>query len=96
MSLDYLLQQYQVVLFDLSSCPYCRIAEAKLQDYNIPYMLVPIEKYRIELKTITGVSSAPSVWVNGKYIGGCNDGPEDWHGVIPMLENGTLEKMLNE
>ena len=32
----------------------------------------------------TGKTSAPSVWVVGTYVGGCNDGTLPWHGVKPM------------
>ena len=95
-SLDYLLQQYNVVFFDSPSCPYCRKAETELNKNQILYELVDIDAYRDELKSVTGVSSAPSVWVRGEYIGGCNDGPKDWHGVIPMLKNGTFQAMLKD
>jgi len=42
----------------------------------------------------TGKKSAPAVFVKGTYIGGCNDGTEPWHGVLPCLESGKLKEML--
>lgn len=55
---------------------------------------VPIAAHKSELKQRTGKSSAPSVWIKGTYVGGCNDGVEPWHGVMPMLANGKFEEML--
>ena len=46
--------------------------------------------YADELLRRTGRSSAPSVWVRGEYVGGCDDGTEPWHGVVPMLASGKL------
>ena len=48
------------------------------------------------LRGITGSRSVPQVFVHGKYIGGCNDGPEAWMGVMPMLRGGKLQEMLAE
>ena len=38
--------------------------------------------------------SAPSVWIKGEYVGGCNDGTKPWHGVLPLLSNGKFKQML--
>merc|ERR1712046_73916 len=34
--------------------------------------------------------------VNGKYAGGCNDGPEPWMGVKKLIESGQLKKVLSQ
>ena len=31
---------------------------------------------RNTLKSKTGQSSVPNIWIKGKFVGGCNDGPE--------------------
>ena len=46
------------------------------------------------MKSKTGKSSAPSVWIKGEYVGGCNDGTKPWHGVLPLLSNGKFKQML--
>jgi hypothetical protein len=43
---------------------------------------------------MTGVSSVPSIWIKGVYIGGCNDGPMSWMGLMPLRANGNLQKLL--
>jgi glutaredoxin-related protein len=36
----------------------------------------------------------PSVWVNGKFVGGCNDGPESWMGIKKIINNNKLDELL--
>jgi len=50
---------------------------------------------RAELKKRTSVSSVPSIWIKGVYVGGCNDGPEEWMGIKKLVETGDLEKRLS-
>jgi len=61
---------------------------------GIKYKKIAIAEYKPELKERTGKTSAPSVWIKGTYVGGCNDGTEPWHGVVPMLKNGKFKEML--
>jgi len=49
---------------------------------------------RESVDKLTGSSSLPAVFVNGTYIGGLNDGPEDWHGVTRLLATGKLHKLI--
>ena len=46
------------------------------------------------LRGITGSRSVPQVFVHGKYVGGCNDGPEAWMGVMPLLRSGKFQEMV--
>eukprot|EP00308_Calcidiscus_leptoporus_P003359 CAMPEP_0119354472 /NCGR_PEP_ID=MMETSP1334-20130426/3469_1 /TAXON_ID=127549 /ORGANISM="Calcidiscus leptoporus, Strain RCC1130" /LENGTH=97 /DNA_ID=CAMNT_0007368037 /DNA_START=15 /DNA_END=308 /DNA_ORIENTATION=+ len=89
-----LIGTHNVVFFDSPSCPYCRKAEAALRQADIEFTKVPIDPYRAALKDMTGKTSAPSVWIKGTYVGGCNDGTEPWHGVLPMLANGKFKEFL--
>ena len=43
-----------------------------------------------ELSKLTGRSSVPSVFVKGRHLGGCYDGP----GVVPLYRTGELQKVL--
>jgi glutaredoxin-related protein len=36
----------------------------------------------------------PAIWINGKFVGGCNDGPMG--GINQVKESGKLEGMLRE
>mmetsp|Transcript_144512 Transcript_144512/g.265346 ORF Transcript_144512/g.265346 Transcript_144512/m.265346 type:complete len:103 (-) Transcript_144512:109-417(-) len=83
-----------VVFFDMASCPFCRTAEAALKEKEIDFKKVPIADHKPALIAMTTKSSAPSIWVKGTYIGGCNDGTEPWHGVKPCLASGKLQELL--
>ena len=43
-----------------------------------------------------GKRSVPQGFVMGQHIGGCNDGPEGWMGVMPNLQSGAIAKALEE
>eukprot|EP01062_Namystynia_karyoxenos_P014148 TRINITY_DN15099_c0_g1_i2.p1 TRINITY_DN15099_c0_g1~~TRINITY_DN15099_c0_g1_i2.p1 ORF type:complete len:155 (+),score=29.80 TRINITY_DN15099_c0_g1_i2:67-465(+) len=38
----------------------------------------------------------PSAWAAGRYIGGCNDGPEEWMGVKPCIRSGRISELLGK
>lgn len=94
MSTQSVIDSSPVVFFDLSTCPFCRQAESALSEAGIPFTKVPIADHKTTLKELTGKTSAPSVWIHGSYIGGCNDGTEAWHGVKPMIRSGKFKEML--
>merc|ERR1712039_488755 len=96
LDVDFVIGSADVVFFDLPGCPYCRAAEAALQAAGIEFKKVDIAEYRAALEERTGKASAPSVWIRGTYVGGCNDGTEAWHGVKPMLASGRLKQMLGK
>lgn len=85
----------KVVFFELIGCPFCAKAENALKEAGIDFTKVPIGEHRAELINKTGKSSAPSVWIRGVYVGGCNDGSQSWMGVIPMLKSGKFQEMIN-
>merc|ERR1712113_506512 len=82
-------------LFDQPGCPFCAKAESSLSGKGVDFTKLNIAEFRDELKNRTGKTSAPSVWVRGQYVGGCNDGPEKWQGVRPLLEKGFLQLMAS-
>ena len=50
---------------------------------------------RSALGRMTGKSSVPSIWIGGKYIGGCEDGPsDDAPGLVPLAFKGQLQTKL--
>jgi glutaredoxin len=85
-----------VVFFSSSTCGYCDQAEATLEQAGIAFTKLPIAKFKSALKSRTGKTSAPSVWIHGTYVGGCNDGTESWHGVRPMVRSGKFQEMVSK
>lgn len=46
------------------------------------------------LLDLTHSKSVPNIWLKGKYVGGCNDGPEPWMGIKKIINNGKLGEFL--
>eukprot|EP00940_MAST-03C_sp_MAST-3C-sp2_P003516 g3516.t1 len=90
-----LIEKNDLVIFITTTCPFCKMAVESLREANFDPMIVVVsDAQRQELLEMTGKTSVPSAWVRGKYIGGCNDGPEEWMGVIPCIQTGRLSEML--
>jgi glutaredoxin 3 len=84
-----------VVMFSGSMCPYCTKAAGLLTSKNVKFLEINSSSYRDALYEATGQTSVPSIWVKGTFIGGCNDGPEDWMGLTKCLNNGKFEELLS-
>lgn len=94
-SIESVIAENIIVVFSDSGCPYCQDAIRALKAAGKEFTLIEATReQRQALKTKTNVSSVPSIWVKGTYVGGCNDGPESWMGIKKMLNSGKLEEML--
>lgn len=92
---DDIIKSEDVVMFSMQSCPYCVSAQNSLKEAKIPFKLVEATNNHMNvLSSKTGMSSMPNIWVKGVFVGGCNDGPESWMGIRPLIRNGEIFKML--
>jgi len=90
----------KVAMYSFTTCPFCRRAKDFLEGEGIEYSAVELDELegnegneiRATLGRMTQRTSVPSIFINGKYIGGCNDGP----GILPLASSGELSKLLNE
>jgi len=91
-----------LVVFSYSGCPYCRILVDALNKQGVAYKEVDYdecddgEAVRAEVLKQHKQRSVPAVFCKGKFIGGCNDGPEPWMGAKKLLESGWLKEKLAE
>ncbi|KPM03060.1 glutaredoxin-2, mitochondrial-like protein [Sarcoptes scabiei] len=87
----------KVVIFSKTTCPFCINAKKIFEEYQIDSN--EIESIEIEndpdcseiqsyLKSITGASTVPRVFINGQCIGGCND-------TVRLHQQGTLSELLS-
>ena len=88
-----------VFMFSFSSCPFCKKAKKILDDAGAKYTAIELDQMgaegkalRAELAERTGRTSMPNIWIAGKGIGGCNDGP----GIATLQASGELEGMLRQ
>lgn len=50
---------------------------------------------RAEMASVIGRTSVPAIWINGEFIGGCNDGGPKG-GLLTMDESGELDVLLKQ
>lgn len=95
-SIKPIISKNDIVVFQSEGCPYCDSAIGKLQSagYN-PTIVEATYEQRRELSDVTKSGSVPSIWIKGKFVGGCNDGPEPWMGIAKILKNNKMEDLLN-
>jgi glutaredoxin 3 len=96
---DDFVGQNQVAMFSFTTCPFCRRAKDFLDEKGVSYATMELDllvdnegnQIRAMLGRKTLRTSVPSIFINGQYIGGCNDGP----GLLPLAESGDLDVLLN-
>ncbi|KAI7842755.1 hypothetical protein COHA_003504 [Chlorella ohadii] len=95
-AIDKYIADNPVVVFSWSGCPFCKRAKAVLDATGAKYTALELDQMadgkalRAELAKKTGRSSVPNIWIAGKNVGGCNDGP----GVATLQDKGELVPML--
>lgn len=90
-----------VVIYTYSLSPFCTEAVAVLESLKIPFKEISLGKEwvpflideggaqkRAALGEMTGQTSLPHIFVNGKSVGGL------YEGLLPALENGTFANLL--
>eukprot|EP01101_Sappina_pedata_P007824 TRINITY_DN4203_c0_g1_i2.p1 TRINITY_DN4203_c0_g1~~TRINITY_DN4203_c0_g1_i2.p1 ORF type:complete len:107 (+),score=61.87 TRINITY_DN4203_c0_g1_i2:34-354(+) len=82
-----------VTIFSKSYCPYCVRAKELFTKLAVPFFAMELDKIpegdsiQQELKKRTGGSSVPRVFINGEFIGGCDD-------TVALHSKGGLVKKL--
>lgn len=90
-----IVSQHDIVVFQSYGCPYCSDAIDKLNSAGYtPKVVEATGEQRSELRSLTKSGSVPSIWIKGKFVGGCNDGPEQWMGISKILRNNKMEELL--
>lgn len=82
-----------VVIFSKSFCPFCAKTKTLFRELGVDADIYELDKrddgadIQAELKTMTGQSTVPNVFVKGSHVGGNDD-------VQKANSNGELAKML--
>lgn len=96
--IDSFVSDNPVAMFSFTTCPFCRRAKDLLDEKGVRYEVIELDELegntgneiRANLGRKTGRTSVPSIFIGGKYIGGCNDGP----GLLPLEKSGDLDLLL--
>ena len=96
--LDSLIADNPVLVLTFETCPFCIKAKEVLDAKGTKYTEIDLTKdpdgkaLRAEMGEMIGRTSVPAVWINGKFIGGCNEGPVG--GIVTLNDSGKLDPML--
>ena len=66
----------EVKIYTTPWCPYCVRAKRLLDKKGVDYEDINVDgqpEVRAKLREITGRTSVPQIFINGKGIGGCDD-----------------------
>ncbi|XP_063700842.1 uncharacterized protein LOC134831089 [Culicoides brevitarsis] len=83
----------KIVIFSKSYCPYCKTAKEQFKKLNKSFTAVELEdrddcrEIQAVLGEMTGATSVPRVFIDGKFVGGGDD-------VKRLYNNGELQKLV--
>lgn len=79
-----------VVIYTFSTCPYCIRAKELLKSEEISFTEIDITNKKDKLNKLkekTNCSTVPQIFVNDKFIGGCDD-------IMALYKKGNLDEIL--
>ena len=82
----------EVKIYTTNYCPYCKKAKDLLNAKHVEYEEIDVTNnpdLRTELTQMTGRTTVPQIFINGKHIGGYTD-------LERLNLAGTLNMMLGE
>lgn len=81
-----------IIIYSKDVCPYCIKAKNLFDLKKVPYTEINLSEQPEELATMlersNGARSVPQIFINGQYIGGCDD-------LYLLDENGKLDALLD-
>jgi len=93
-----LIQDNPVLMLSFTTCPFCLKAKAVLDEKGATYTVLELDveddgkAIRAEMGDFVGRTSVPAIWIEGQFIGGCNDGPMG--GINTLNSSNALDDML--
>ena len=96
--LDGLVNDNPVLMLSFTTCPFCIKAKETLDAKSAKYTVVELDTdidgkaIRAEMADFVGRTSVPAIWIDGKFVGGCNDGPMG--GLLKLEQDGKLDGLL--
>jgi glutaredoxin 3 len=92
---DSIIKNNKVVIFSVKNCPFCTLSKQILEKHTTDYKEVLYKQSYYEwIVAKTGRSSFPAVFINGVYVGGCNDG--GLGGILTLHNKGLLPDLLDD
>jgi glutaredoxin 3 len=92
--IEALVSANTVQIFSKSYCPYCKRAKGVFDSDGISYNALELDQksngaeFQATLAEMTGQRTVPSVWINGKFVGGSDK-------VVELQQNGRLQQLVS-
>lgn len=80
----------EVVIYTFGTCPYCIRAKRLLTNKGVDFKEIDITNQRDklnELENKTNCSTVPQIFVDNKFIGGCDD-------IIALHKEGSFDDIF--
>lgn len=77
--IDGLTKEHKVMVFSKTTCPFCIQVKNLFTSINVDFKALELDKegnghaLQQTLEQMTGQRTVPSVFINGKHLGGCDD-----------------------
>jgi glutaredoxin 3 len=94
------IAQEPVLMLSFQTCPFCIKAKSILDEKKAKYHVVELDVHpngkaiRAELGKMLGRTSVPAIFINGNFVGGCNDGGSGNGGIVQLDQTGELNVLL--
>eukprot|EP01089_Gocevia_fonbrunei_P007822 TRINITY_DN19130_c0_g1_i1.p1 TRINITY_DN19130_c0_g1~~TRINITY_DN19130_c0_g1_i1.p1 ORF type:complete len:112 (-),score=20.92 TRINITY_DN19130_c0_g1_i1:78-413(-) len=88
-------QVHALVIWSKTYCGYCAKVKRLFDHLNKPYKSIELDtmnegsKIQQHLQQLTGQTTVPSIWIRGKYIGGCDT-------TLKLYKEGKLKDLFEE
>ncbi|NBI05853.1 glutaredoxin 3 [Senegalia massiliensis] len=79
-----------VTIYTFSTCPYCIRAKRLMNNKGVKYEEIEISNNKEkleELKQKTNSTTVPQIFINDKFIGGCDD-------IVELHKKGEFDKVF--
>ena len=103
--LQSLIDNEPVLMLSFTKWPFCIKAKQILDNKKpngITYKVLELDvlsngyAFRAEMAELIDRTSVPAIWINGDFIGGCNDGGMDGEGLVQLDVSGKLDILLKD
>eukprot|EP00241_Pyramimonas_parkeae_P004658 CAMPEP_0114246674 /NCGR_PEP_ID=MMETSP0058-20121206/12600_1 /TAXON_ID=36894 /ORGANISM="Pyramimonas parkeae, CCMP726" /LENGTH=909 /DNA_ID=CAMNT_0001359899 /DNA_START=188 /DNA_END=2917 /DNA_ORIENTATION=- len=91
--LQSVVESHKVVMFGTSHCPFCLEVESTMKNLGVNAHMIHLDRIpsgpfvRTALNAATNQRTVPYVYINGKFVGGCDD-------VKQLQTQGKLDSLL--
>ena len=91
--LGFYIDPAKICVFSKTACGYCNKAKNLLNTYNCEYQVYELDTQKDpyflgqQLKQLTGQTTVPNIFINGKHIGGYNE-------LCKLHETGELQIIM--